>query len=136
MKKKLLSSINFCHGRQQGGTLAEAMIGLALSAVLILGAMYASSKSLVSQRNMRLQEIVIDQLRSKLISDVDLCVGSPTVTLPDGESLDVTVMGCGDTTAISVFGSSVVDVPAPLSLTVESDKLGGTVRVGTTWASL
>tara|TARA_Y100001960_G_scaffold329434_1_gene420735 strand:+ start:236 stop:658 length:423 start_codon:yes stop_codon:yes gene_type:complete len=140
MKKKPLLSINHRHSVQSGSSVIEAMVSLLLATMLIVGAMYMSSKSLVTQRNMRMQEIVIDQLRSVLVSNqyagADLCSSTPQVTLPDGDKLDVTVNGCGVQSVVSVNGINVTDVPAPLSLTVESDKLGGLVRVGTSWASL
>tara|TARA_B100001109_G_scaffold104011_1_gene84848 strand:- start:2422 stop:2844 length:423 start_codon:yes stop_codon:yes gene_type:complete len=140
MKKKPLLLINVPRIRQQGNFMIEAMVSMLLASMLIIGAMYMSSRSLVAQRDMRLQEIVIDQLRAVLVSNQsggsDICSASPQVTLPDGETLAVTVLGCGVETVVNINGINVADVPAPISLSVESDKLGGTVRVGSTWATM
>ena len=70
MKKKPLLSINHRQSVQSGSSVIEAMVSLLLASMLIVGAMYMSSKSLVTQRNMRMQEIVIDQLRSALVSNL------------------------------------------------------------------
>ena len=74
----------------------------------------------------------------RVLIDVTMTQGTnmSAAVSPDGETLAVTVLGCGVETVVNINGINVADVPAPISLSVESDKLGGTVRVGSTWATM
>lgn len=61
MKQLLLIKEN-----QSGVGLLEALIAVAISGILILGAVYSTSRILVSQKEKNLQYIVINDLRNKL----------------------------------------------------------------------
>lgn len=126
--------------RQRGDFFIEALISIALMSIVVVGSLYMSTRAMVAQRNMRMQEVAIDQMRSALMANKsggsDLCTGIPEVTLPDGTNLTVTVTGCNLTTSVVVNGVTVDAVPVPLSLSVDSELVGGLLRVGSTWETL
>ena len=134
-----LSLINGRRG-QRGDFFIEALISIALMSIVVVGSLYMSTRAMVAQRNMRMQEVAIDQMRSALMANksggTDLCTGSPEVTLPNGTNLAITVSGCNLTTSVVVNGVTVSAVPVPLSLSVDSELVGGLVRVGSTWETL
>ncbi len=126
---------------QKGVGLLEALIAVALSSIVILGAVYSTGRMLVSQQQNNLQYIVINELRTKLqnasVSEKeDWCSGSahPTINLPNEknasevtvicESMNVTV----NSTNISLNGT--VSERQPVKFEIESTLLGGKVTVG------
>lgn len=54
---------------QKGVGLLEALIAVALSSIIILGAVYSTGRMLKSQQQNNLQYIVINKLRTKLQSE-------------------------------------------------------------------
>ncbi len=52
--------------RQRGDVLMESLIGLVLMSVIGLGVTYATSRTLVSQRDMNVQSLAVIQMRSLL----------------------------------------------------------------------
>ncbi len=109
-------------------------------AVIGMGIVFVSSKAATAQRDMHLQEIVVNQLRAALIQNkmgaIDICTTAPVVTLPGNVTLTATTQGCNTTTTATINGASVTDIPRPLSLKVSNAAVGGEIVVGGTWESI
>lgn len=135
---------------QTGIGLLEAIISVALSAIVILGAVYSTSKIMASQRENNLHYIVVNDLSSQMQAATvaqkeSWCDGTvvPTITLPDSSIKDITV-NCLDVsvevTDSNNTGTSIVTpIPTktftekqPMVFTVNVPALGGDVKVGET----
>lgn len=125
---------------QRGDFLLESLIGMVLMAIIGMGIVHISSKANVAQHDMRMQEIVTNQMRAFLIKNkmgaVDICTTAPTIQLPNDETLTTQVQGCDSTTSADIGGITVTNIPRPISLSVDSAKVGGKIVVGGTWASI
>lgn len=127
---------------QNGVGLLEALIAVALSSIVILGAVYSTGRMLVSQRQNNLQYIVINELRTKLQNATveqknSWCTGTskPTIVLPKEtevieiivtcESIEVTV----NNAANSTYNKTITE-KQPIKFEIESASLGGKVTVG------
>ena len=126
---------------QRGDFLIESLIGLVLMAIIGMGVVFVTSKMSVSQKDMRLQEIAVNQMRALLLNNgtggIDICTVAPQVKLPGipDTDIDVDVIGCGETTPATVAGVPIAEVPKPLfiSVSLENDNPafgGGEVIVG------
>ncbi|WP_248796088.1 hypothetical protein [Pseudomonas sp. MWU13-2105] len=127
---------------QRGDVLLESLIGILLMAIVGLGITYAASRAAVSQRDMKLENIVVAQMRSLLEQyGAQLCtnnaantallvVSIPTQTTP----LTITAT-CTSAPTVTV-GSSTLSGGTPQSSVVlttgsaDSGTLGGIIRVG------
>jgi hypothetical protein len=121
--------------RQRGDILLEALIGILLMAIIGLGLVYVTSRVAVSQKDMNLQSLAIAQLRDLLQRNgagINLCSGSPQISLPSIGTLSVTVAGCSTTASATVGGQAVTGIASPLTLSVSNAALGGEVSVGAT----
>lgn len=136
---------------QTGIGLLEAIISVALSAIVILGAVYSTSKIMVSQRENNLHYIVVNELSSKMQAATvaekeSWCneTSKPNITLPNATSpTDITV-SCPDVSVTVEDGNStgtsiVTPIPTktftekqPMVFTVNVPTLGGDVKVGET----
>lgn len=137
MKQLTLTKIN-----QHGVGLLEALIAVALSSIVILGAIYSTGRMLVSQQQNNLQYIVINELRTKLQNATveqknAWCTGTshPTVILPkETESIDIKVT-CEsmevtvNNTANSTYNKTITE-RQPIKFEIESPSLGGKFTVG------
>ena len=127
---------------QSGVGLLESLIAVVLSSIVILGAVYSTSRMLVSQQQNNLQYIVINDLRSQLQNATfkqkqEWCEGTsrPTITLPKEtaaieiavtcESMQVTV----NNAANSSYNKTITE-KQPVKFEIESASLGGKVTVG------
>ncbi len=127
---------------QNGVGLLEALIAVALSSIVILGAVYSTGRMLVSQQQNNLQYIVINELRTKLQNATveqknTWCTGTskPTIVLPKEtevieikvtcESMEVTV----NNAANSTYNKTITE-KQPIKFEIESASLGGKVTVG------
>lgn len=140
MKQLLLIKEN-----QSGVGLLEALIAVALSSILILGAVYSTSRILVSQKEKNLQYIVINDLRNKLqnatvaekkewCKEVDPVV--PNISYPQEsdvinikvtcESMKITVINSANET----YNKTIEDELQPIKFEIDSTFLGGKVTVG------
>ncbi len=132
--------------KQNGDFLIEALIGMVLLAIIGLGIVHTSSRATVVQRNMYLQEIAINSLRTALLQHrtgtIDVCNNPPTIKFPiafgSNPTTDIPAEQQGCTTTSDVtFGSAgapAVTVARPIVLSVLSnDLLGGRVVVGGSW---
>ncbi|WP_187409791.1 hypothetical protein [Saccharophagus sp. K07] len=124
--------------RQRGDFLIESLIGLVLMAIIGMGVVFVTSKMSVAQKDMRLQEIAVNQMRALLLNNgtggIDICATPPSVKLPgvDDSAIQTKVFGCdasGLTTAV-IGGITISDIRKPLYISVTSDVLGGEVIVG------
>ena len=127
---------------QRGDMLIESMLALLLLGVMGLSLGLAVAHASLVQKNMAVRNIALAQLRDLLehngtsLKDssgqtvaINLCSGTPTITLPGGVSLAVTVSGC-NTTSLSLGGVTVAGVAMPLKLTVSDALLDGSLSVG------
>lgn len=132
---------------QTGIGLLEAIISVALSAIVILGAVYSTSKIMVSQRENNLHYIVVNELSSKMQAATvaqkeSWCneTSKPTITLPNAALATITV-SCpevsitvqdGNNTGTSI-GTSIPIMTftekQPMVFTVDVPTLGGDVKV-------
>lgn len=127
---------------QNGVGLLEALIAVALSSIVILGAIYSTGQMLVSQQQNNLKYIVINELRTKLQNATveqknTWCAGTshPTIILPkETEAIDVTVT-CEsmevtvNNAANSTYNKTITE-KQPIKFEIESASLGGKVTVG------
>lgn len=118
----------FCRS-QRGDMLIEALISMLLFAIAGMGISYIAANVSVSQRELKVQQQVINELRSRVQNRPD------TTDLCDGTTFDtenftntVTVSGCAATTAV-VGGITIDNVYAPVELSVTVEGLGE-IRVG------
>ena len=128
---------------QQGVGLLEALVAVALSAIVILGAVYSTSRIFVSQQQTNLQYIVVNELRNKLQTATtaqkkEWCDrdSSPSITLPKATSATSITVVC-DSVEIEVVGNTsnpdvdkVFNEPQPIVFELEAPILGGKVTVG------
>ena len=144
MKQLILARAN-----QEGVGLLEALVAVALSAIVILGAVYSTSKIMVSQRENNLHYIVVNELSRQMQAATmaqkeSWCNGAskPNITLPNATSpTDITV-SCPDvsitvdTTSLgtSIIPTKTIPEKQPMVFTVNIPTLGGdvTVTVGET----
>lgn len=121
MKNRFVRQPNL---RQRGDFLIESLIGLALMAIIGMGVVFVTSKMSVAQKDMRLQEIAVNQMRALLLNNgtggIDICAVEPQVKLPGipDTDIDVEVIGCNQTTPATVGGVAIADVPKPLFISV------------------
>lgn len=121
--------------KQRGDFLIESLIGMVLMAIIGMGVVFVTSQMSVAKKDMRLQEIAVNQMRALLLNNgtrgINICANTPQVKLPgvlDSE-IQVEVFGCSTTTA-TIAGVPIADVPKPLFISVRSDALGGEIIVG------
>lgn len=123
--------------KQTGDYLIESLIGMVLMAIVGMGLVQVSSRASVAQKDMRYQEIAVNQMRALLIQNkmgaVDICANAQSISLPNGESVAVQTQGCNETTTATIGGTPIATIPKPISLRVDSALLGGKIDVGGTW---
>lgn len=118
-------------GSQRGDMLIEALISMLLFAIAGMGISYITSNVSVSQRELKVQQQVVNELRSRVQNRVDtteLCGGSTFDT--ENFTSTVTVSGCAVTTA-TVGATTINNVYAPVVLSATVEGLGE-IRVGGT----
>ena len=73
--------------RQRGDMMLEALVGVLITSVIGAGLAHVVGRVLSSQRDAKVENLVVEQLRSQLQGEgVGLCGGLPvTVALPDGD---------------------------------------------------
>lgn len=114
--------------RQRGDILTESLIAILLFAVAGVGISQVTSKVAVAQRDSKVQQQVVNELRSRLLNRPDqtaLCDGNAVTT--SNFAAQVTVAGCELTTA-EVGGFLIENVSRPVVLS--ADLNGNEVRVG------
>lgn len=119
--------------KQTGTGLIEAMIAVFLVALLSKGAVYLTARASSLQSDSRVQEIAIQQMRDSLTNNANVCTTAPVITLPNNEVVTAAVQGCGVMTTATINGVLISQVPVPITLSVDTQSLGGQVVVGGTW---
>lgn len=123
--------------RQRGDMMLEALMGVLITSVIGAGLAHVASRVLSSQRDAKMENLAVEQLRQKLHDEgVGLCDGREvTIDLPDGKrGKDQKSVGvdCGShppdiEVAVAVAGMSIKrDVKAPqhVALSVSASDLG------------
>lgn len=124
--------------RQRGDFLLESLIGMVLMAIIGMGVVFVTSKVTTSQKDMRMQEIVVNKLRTMLIRNgtdaFDICTDALGFTLPNGDTVAVTTQGCNSPTSAVINGFTVAGIPKPIFLKATSaNKSIDEIVVGGTW---
>ncbi len=126
---------------QAGLGLLEALIAVALSAIVILGSVYSMGRMLVSQQQTNLQYIVVNQLRDKMQNasveqKKNWCekIEVPTIRLPK-QTTDTTITVICEAMQVTVNSTNTtlnytVTDKQPLKFEIEDAILGGKVTVG------
>jgi prepilin peptidase dependent protein B len=126
---------------QAGLGLLEALIAVALSAIVILGSVYSMGRMLVSQQQTNLQYIVVNQLRDKMQNasveqTKNWCEKTevPTIRLPK-QTTDTTITVICEAMQVTVNSTNTtlnytVTDKQPLKFEIEDAMLGGKVTVG------
>lgn len=127
---------------QRGDALLEALIGVLLSAVLVLGAVYTATRVAMSQSQARTQAMAITQLRNLLQETADTsawCQGAtpPAIRIRPADlnlpPIDLAVTASCSTPTSITLGSVSITPPARVRLSVTSRALfggAGTLVVG------
>ena len=116
---------------ERGSAILEALVSMALVALVLNGAGYLSSRAIASHTDQQLLNMAIAQMRASIRSE-DICADAPTIELPNNIILTTTVQGCDEMT-VTIDGHQISNVPTPTGLSVDSELLGGQVVVGGTW---
>lgn len=126
--------------RQRGDILLESLIGILLMAIIGLGITYAASRAAVSQRDMKLQNIVVSQMRSLLEQNgASLCTTNAAllvVSIPTQSSTLPILATCTSAPAVTV-GTAAPLTGGPQQSSVvlttratDTGIFGGIIRVG------
>lgn len=116
---------------QRGDFLIESLIGMVLMAIIGMGVVFVTSKMSTAQKDMRVQEIAVNQMRALLLNNgtggINICDVTPSVKIPGVADSDVKteVIGCGATISATIGGVTISDVPKPLFISVSLKKDDG-----------
>jgi type II secretory pathway pseudopilin PulG len=124
--------------RQRGDILIESLIGIVLMSIMGLGITYISSRAVVSQRDMTLQNIAVSQMRNLLeLHGKALCSNAAlaSITVPMQTAALPLNVTCTAATAVTIGGRSVTggDTLGSVVLTTRTEEntlFGGVIRVG------
>ena len=125
--------------RQRGDILFESLIGILLMSIIGLGISYATSRAAVSQRDMKLQGMIVSQMRSLLaLNGNSLCTTNAAlavITLPTQTTPIPLVATCtADTTVTiggrSITGGAILGKVVLTTRTSDNTLFGGVIRVG------
>ncbi len=114
----------------------EAIIGLALMAVVGIGVIHMNGRISASKHETSIQDLAITQMRDLLQKNgsgtTDLCSTAPTLTLPGyGDGVLVTVDGCDHVPSVTIGGVAVSGYKEPLvlSITLGKDSAGEDIKL-------
>ena len=112
--------------RQRGDIMLEALVGVLITSVIGAGLAHVVGRVLSSQRDAKVENLVVEQLRSQLQGEgVGLCDGrTVTIALPGGDK--AVAVDCEVAAAnITVAGiERAVDAPQRVELRVAAADLG------------
>ncbi|NWB97159.1 hypothetical protein HX882_14760 [Pseudomonas gingeri] len=124
---------------QRGDILIESLVGILLMMIIGLGITYVASRVAVSQRDMKLENIVVSQMRGLLEQNgALLCTTNAAllvVSLPTQTATQPIVATCTIPPVVTV-GTSLITGGTPLSSVVLTTRtqdtaiFGGIIRVG------
>ena len=139
--------MNHCSSirRQNGVSLIEAIISLLLVGLLSQGAVNLTTRATAAHTEQQLLDLTVNQMRSSLISNMDICTTNPIIQLPNNQSVTTSVQGCGSTMTVTIDTVQVNNIPRPITLSINLPEfgaqvvddvlVGGQVVVGGTWES-
>ncbi|GAB7531629.1 hypothetical protein PS3A_40430 [Pseudomonas sp. 3A(2025)] len=119
--------------------MLESLIGIVLMAIIGLGMTYASSRAAVSQRDMKVQNIAVSQMRDLIAKyGKTLCSTNSTratITLPTQTTAITLDASCTDAASVTIGGVAVspTSTLGKVVLTTrssDSSLFGGIIRVG------
>jgi len=111
--------------RQRGDIMLEALLGVLITSVIGAGLAHVVGRVLSSQRDAKVENLVVEQLRDKLQNEgIALCGDGGTVKLPGGNK--AVSVACETATAnVTVSGvTHAVDAPRQVDLEVSGDDMG------------
>jgi|GEM_PF-2514912 len=140
-----MKQLTLAKANQEGVGLLEALIAIALSSIIILGAIYSTSRMLVSQKEKNLQYIVINDLRNKLqnataaekkewCQEVNPVI--PHISYPtENDVIDIKVTCESMKVAVinpanETYNKTIEDELQPIKFEIDNTLLGGKVTVG------
>jgi Tfp pilus assembly protein PilX len=113
---------------QRGDFLIESLIGMVLMAIIGMGVVFVTSKMSTVQKDMRVQEIAVNQMRALLLNNgtggINICNVAPSVKIPGVADSDVKteVIGCNATVTATITTATgdvnIANVPKPLFISV------------------
>lgn len=125
---------------QRGDILLESLIGIVLMAIIGLGMTYASSRAAVSQRDMKVQNIAVSQMRDLIARyGKTLCSTNSSlarITLPTQTTAIALDATCTDAGSVTIGGVAISTPTSTLGKVVlttrstDSSLFGGVIRVG------
>ncbi|MCD5996712.1 hypothetical protein KDX38_24295 [Pseudomonas sp. CDFA 602] len=132
------SSFRTGRRRQRGDILIESLIGVVLMSIMGLGITYITSRAVVSQRDMKLQNIAVSQMRNLLaLNGKALCTNTAlaSITLPTQTAPVPLNVTCAAATAVTIGGRSVTGGSTLGSVvlttrTEDTSLFDGVIRVG------
>ena len=127
------------HDSQQGNSLVEAVVAIALVGLVAQGAVLMNARAADTQGQIHTQESAISQMRALLVNNgtgaIDLCSGSlPDIDLSHDTTTPLRVQGCSATTTAAIGDLTITDLPHPLILSINHDLVGGQMVIGGTWS--
>jgi len=112
--------------RQRGDMMLEALVGVLITSIIGAGLAHVASRVLSGQRDAKVENIAVEQLRAQLESGgISLCDGGAvTIRLPGGDK--AVAVDCEVAAAnITVAGiTRAVDAPQRVELRVAAADLG------------
>lgn len=114
--------------RQRGDMMLEALFGVLITSVIGAGLAHVAASVMNSQRDAKVENLVVERLRDNLQTrGVALCGGSKvTIEMPNGSSTDAAINCEAASATITVAGvARSVDAPQRVDLTVKAVDLGG-----------
>ncbi|MCO8165718.1 type II secretion system GspH family protein [Pseudomonas sp. 21LCFQ010] len=122
--------------RQRGDILLESLIGIVLMSIIGLGMTYATSRAAVAQRDMKVQNIAVSQMRDLIsLHGQALCPPSTIqakISVPMQTATIMLDASCTATSGITVNGVSIPTFKTVVLTTRSDDNslFGGVIRVG------
>ncbi|WP_188150332.1 hypothetical protein [Teredinibacter waterburyi] len=117
--------------RVRGDILIESLIGMLLFGIAGMGASYISSSVSVSQKDMKVQDLVVTEMRSRVMnrtSASEYCDGSAIAPVTVAGT-EIAVTATCNTVSATVNSVSIANISAPITLNATIESLGD-VRVG------
>lgn len=150
IKRPIVSAPYVVSRRKQfGGMMIESLIGLLLLGIIGGGIMHTTARMANTQRDLAVNNIAINQMRSMLMTrtsaGADICTSVPKVNLPGSSSgtggsgstgVDVKVNGCASAnmkiTGVTIGGTTLGEqtVSAMQPLVLETGTGDSLVRIG------
>lgn len=124
--------------KERGDILMESLIGIVLMSIIGLGISYASSRATNTQRDMKLQNVAVSQMRNLLsLNGKALCTNASlaTITLPtqtNAINLDVACAAASPVTigGRTITGGTSLGTVVLTTRTADNALFGGVIRVG------